>query len=149
MKHEKISSKMIITWPPLPKSKAIPQAVSWSVVLDKFKADLLANGRNFPGVYYMDKLYNLYPCADINRVKVWAEREVYSAPKEAGDCDNSAEHYSYFLHRALWSCPVIQITGMDVTLKKAHRFCVAIGSDGIVAINNQIGYWYKLSNAVL
>jgi hypothetical protein len=139
---------MIITLPMLPK-KTVPAVVVWSAqVLEKLKAFLSANNRLMPGVYCMDKMYNLYTCANIHKVRIWAAREMYSAPTESADCDNSAEHYSYWLHRALWGSAVVQVTGLDVALKKAHRFCLVVGSDGIVEIND-MGHWFKLSKGIM
>ena len=110
---------MILCFPSLPK-KDVPVVIeTYDKVTARLRMWLSANNKPpIPAEFKrLDSIYGLYKIADADKVRVWARDNMYrgrvwgpDVPKElinpeARDCDNIAEHYSYWFHRALPGCP--------------------------------------------
>jgi hypothetical protein len=149
---------MIICLPFLPKKELPVLVESSDVILKRLNDWLATKGCPAVEVRFFDPAYGMYKMTDVKKVIDWAYQNMYtgrvlgpSAPPElvnpgSNDCDNRAEHYSYWLHRALPGFPVASMSGSKDG--KRHRFIVAICLDGIIP-KDDMGYWGNINTVII
>ena len=149
---------MIICLPFLPK-KDLPAAIEASAsILKRLNDWMAANGRPAVESKFFDPTYGMYSMKDAHKVIDWAYLNMYTGKtlgpatppdltnSQARDCDNRAEHYSYWLHRSLPGFPVASMSGGKDG--KRHRFTVAICLDGVIPIDD-MGYWGNINTVII
>ena len=140
---------MIICLPKLP-SKEFPVVIeTHDKILKRLQEWLASKGKPaIPDIRRLDSIYGLYAMATADKVRGWAKDNMYvgkilgpDIPKdkinpEARDCDNRAEHYAYWMHRALPGCPVVTVTGSKIGKDVWHRYVFVICTDGVMPIED-------------
>ncbi len=93
-----------------------------------------------------DREYYLYDHDLITTYKHAIDKNFYShsGSKETWDCDKKAEHYSYWFHRLVPGCPVVEVIGYfdKIGEETAHEFCIVPTKEGYYYNINKSSYDY-------